>query len=184
MLKQLLLGTAALTSLALAAADDANLAKNPGFEEKGGWVIWGTGSDLTNDDRKEVMIIDESTAAAGAKSLKVTDKAPKSSPYVIQFIPTPTPAKSYRLTFKAKTAEDGANFRAGAMFNKGEKHDYLGAKIDDLRGTTDWKEYTVNITNIKPGTDHLALVLGPAKYGQDNTGTAWFDDVVLIPVNE
>lgn len=184
MLKQLLTGTAALAALALTAADDANLLKNPGFEEQGGWVIWGTGADLTNDDRKEVMTIDESTAASGSKSLKVVDKAAKSSPYVIQFVPTPTPAKSYRLTFKAKTAEDGADFRAGAMFNKGEKHDYLGGKIDDLRGTTDWKEYTVVITGIKEGTDHLSVVLGPSKYGQDNTGTAWFDDVVLVPVTE
>ncbi len=180
MLKHLLIGAIALSGLALTAAE-VNLIKNPGFEEKGSWQLWGTGPGLTSEDMASIMTYDNTVAASGAWSLKITDTWEKHSPYVIQFVPLEKPAAGYLLTFKAK-AEDGAEFRAGALFNKGTpaKHEFLGGAQSTLRGTGEWKEYTVAITNLKEGTDMLAIVLAPCKYGEGNTGTVWFDDVSLV----
>ncbi len=178
MLKHLLIGAIALSGLALTAAD--NLVKNPGFEEKGAWSIWGTHPEMTQEDRQSVMTYDNTTAASGQWSLKITDKWDKFSPYVIQFVNIPSSTKGYLLTFKVKGTEDGAPFRAGVMFNKGDKHEYLGAKVNEFRAIDDWKEYTLAITDIKEGTDHFAITFGPCAGARENTGTIWVDDVSLV----
>ncbi len=176
---------AALAGLAfpLMAADGPNLIKNPGFEEDGEWRVWGSITGMSDAEKQTKMVYDTTTFASGKRSLKVIDDQEKFSPYVIQFVPLETPAASYRLTFKAK-AEEGAEFRAGAMFNKGTpaKHEYLGSADKPFRGNGEWKEYTVDIKNLKEGTNLLAVLLAPCKWGEGYTGTVWFDDVSLVAV--
>ncbi|MGE4563707.1 MAG: carbohydrate binding domain-containing protein [Victivallaceae bacterium] len=182
-MKQAIFALLATLSWSLVAADGPNLIRNPGFEENGEWVVWGSVAGMTNEDKNLVLTCDESTAASGKRSLKITDNWEKFSPYVVQFVPLQNPAKTYLLTFKAKAA-DGAEFRAGAMFNKGTaaKHEYIGGVNSALRGTGEWKEYSVPIENLKEGTDLLAVVLAPCKWGEGNTGTVWFDDVSLTAI--
>ena len=182
-MKKAIIAMLAGLSWSLIAADGPNLLKNPGFEEDGGWILWGSVAGMSDADKQQVMTYDDTAAATGKRSLKTTDIWDKFSPYVVQFVPLEKPAQTYLLTFKAKAAE-GAEFRAGAMYNKGTsaKHEYLGGTNAILRGTGEWKEYAVPIDNLKDGVNLLAVVLAPCKWGEGNTGTVWFDDVSLVSV--
>ncbi len=184
-MKKMVLAALLAASCSAFAADGANLLKNPGFEEDGSWLVWGTQKGFSAEDRAALMtFVTAADAPEGKRYLKCADIWKDGRPYLIQFVDLPTLAPSYLLKFKAK-APDATEFRSGVMFNKGTLGDqktytFVANKLAVFKGTGEWKEYWFKIDNITPGTNVFAVVLGATTGEITETNTVLFDDVSLI----
>lgn len=157
-------------------ASNANLLKNPGFEEGGdespnGWIsnAWDKNEGVTSftwdgtqkhNGSKSVLVINNSVNdARWSQSVEVEKES------------------NYRLSCYIKTENVGANKGANISV------DGIVDTSIDIKATNNW---TYVELYGKTGKDQRALTvtIGLGGYGSTNTGKAWFDDINVEKVDK
>jgi hypothetical protein len=131
---------------------------------------------------------DTNVAASGSASLRITDSAVAAdiNATYADLVPV-VHGSRYLLSWKCRTALPGqaylvtvGHFDANRQWMPGRNNDIMQT------GTGDWDSVTVEITDsIPPNARYVNLTLRPAVWTEkgENTGTAWFDDVELRPLD-
>lgn len=152
-----------------------NLVKNPGFEEAA-MTPW-----RPMDGHAAAVAVDDATAAAGARSLRVVS-SPDQSPGALQRLqfPSPLPAGT-SLYFRMAAKKTGANVEAASARAALNLRTDDGASayqpVPELPAEDyDWLTVEKVITLAKPVSAGGTLYL--CHYKQE--GTQWFDDLVLV----
>ncbi len=160
-----------------AAAPTRAVLKNPGFEAKApgargdpdGWFTFQHAGD-----RSYRFVIDTDNPHTGEVSLRIDNIGPEPFGAIAQIVDArPHGGKTARLNAWLRTrdvSEDGAGLtllvqRGGATIAQNFMYD------TPVKGTTDWKRYTITVP-IEPGATRIEI--GAMLRGK---GTLWFDDV-------
>lgn len=158
-------------------ASAQDLVANPGFETN-------ADADALPDSWQAPLDMgawDKDFAHSGEYSLRFTNVDKATYRLVTQNLPLKA-GTSYRLSawVRGQDVHDGDEYMDGAgvcleWYDAAGK--WLGGSYPPVRaGTFDWQPVTVETGELPPGTaaGHVALYLR-----RNNTGTAWFDDVVV-----
>lgn len=153
-----------------AYAENTNLAANPGFEEFDGNdpYFWTSGSWQNNG----AFTLDTSQVHSGKSSaLIINDKATDSR--FKQEIKVKSNAY-YRLSCWVKTENVGTGAKGANISIDG-----LLAASQDVKGTSEDWTYVELYGKSGSSQKSFVLTLGLGGYSSENTGKAWFDDVVV-----
>ena len=138
-----------------------NLLANPGFER-------GT-ADWTISGNKAAATVDQRTAHAGKQSLRLSATGQAGEVRVIAGAKV-DPAKKYRVSFAAKADDIGRDPKVSnadfvldmaaavglAAYGEGRWLDWCPTpEAVGLRGTSDWRIYSFDVTNL-PLLEHVA----------------------------
>jgi antitoxin (DNA-binding transcriptional repressor) of toxin-antitoxin stability system len=128
--------------------------------------------------------VDTEHVAAGKQSLKLTTTQDNPNLTLHQPLPQLKPDTRYLLSFKAKLQDVQLHEKnGGACINLWSDHNHFFPQpITNMTGTQDWKIYHFEFTtgpqtNIEKKNAFIRARLLNA------SGTAWFDDVYLIPLD-
>lgn len=142
-----------------------NLIVNGGMEEEGSWKL-----DAWQKDA--VMSWDDEVSRSGKRSLRLDCPAPNDA-HIDQVIKL-KPNTPYILTAWIKTKDIG-NGTSGASLCL-----FPGNASRILRGTNDWQKIVFPIYSGDTGEVTVGLRIG--WFSEPTAGTAWIDDVELIPL--
>ncbi len=165
-----------LTLTALAAAGADNLLKNPGFEEKGGWMPYGTIAGM--GDTSKIITYSTDQPHAGKFCLAANDTWADARPFATQFADLPADTTRLELRFFAR-ADQARRFRAGLLFNRKADKKFISADVKVFEAGPEWKEYVMEFNRVPADADNPNLMLAPTTDDKAETGTVYFDDVSL-----
>jgi hypothetical protein len=159
------------------AAPAQNLVANPGFEVN-------ADADAVPDNWQgpvDMVAWDKDVSHSGEHSLRFTNKDKSTYRLVIQKLPLKAGARYHVAAWvRGQDVRDGDEYNDGAGICL-EWYDaagnWLGGSYPScVVGTFDWQPVTIETGGLPPQTagGHVALYLR-----RNNTGTAWFDDVVV-----
>jgi putative heme-binding domain-containing protein len=157
-----------------AAESPNNVLPNSSFEEQrdGRPAGWRT---TTHSGRGEFAVAD--TGHTGSRSVKISSEQGGDVSWSVQV--AVKPRTDYRLSGWIKTANvrkvGGAN---GAMLNVHELQDPVRGGTKALLGDNDWTQVQLNFNSGEMRQITINCLFGG--WGR-TTGTAWFDDIELIP---
>jgi len=166
----------ALLTVAVCMADDANLLKNPGFEEVNdqgwadGWDIWPAKLPEAG-----AVSIDSEVAHEGGRSLRLRHNRATSYTRAQQTIAV-EPNTRYLLTawVKAENVELGDGSQGARLYVEKSTGDTASRK---QYGTFDWKR--IRLGPVESGNTTKFSVLC---YLHMATGTVWWDDITCVKV--
>lgn len=169
-----------LCSILCSAAFAADvLIKNGSFENKlNGWVIpgWIKNAATPIFDNKDMP-------GAGTASLKMV-AADGKLPIIFQDFKFPAGISQYKISFKAKTENlNNWGFVILHVTGHGVKGTFYKQVISAGHGVNNsspWTTYS-GIINVPPSSFGKGGRM-TIQFGNKNTGTAWFDDIVIEPI--
>ena len=142
-----------------------NTISNGGMENKGNWEL-----DAWQKDAR--LVWDDKVSHSGRKSLRLDCPTPNDA-RAVQVVHL-KPKTFYLLTSWVKTKDIGSGTSGATICvlpNTGSK---------TIDGTTDWQRIMVPLYSGETGEVAIGLRIG--WFSQPTAGTAWFDDVGLIPL--
>jgi hypothetical protein len=153
-----------------------NLLTNPGFEQGSngaptGWttISWKPGT----------FIWDNTVNHSGQYSVKIDSSQPNDLRWVQTL--NVLPCSKYRFTAWVKTLNVGHSLEANDI-GASLRVDGTYTMTQDLKGTNDWTQLSLDITTGAETTLTVLLRLGFTS--GTNTGTVWFDDADLELVDD
>jgi hypothetical protein len=163
---------------------DANLVFNGGFERKStlalfDWQMWSNGSDAE-------VSVDDSIRHQGNRSFRIHFGGKTNINYNATTQTVGVSPGTYR--FRAFIRADGLTTDRGIEFQLSDAENWarFHAQTQQVTGTTDWAliEQTIRVPQ---GVRLLNVQLrreASLKFDSNIAGTAWIDDVSLVPVRE
>ncbi|WP_313128323.1 carbohydrate binding domain-containing protein [Anaerocolumna sp.] len=172
-------------ALADSAQTSTNLINNGSFEtavsgSANGWTDWqASGWKVWKAQGTCTVTMDSTTYHEGSKALKISSSDPTGKWPVIQYGVPVTGGKTYKLSGWIKTEDITNTVYYRIYFTSGGK-EISGSLIDfgKLTGTNEWT-YVEKTFTVVAGANGCNIY----NYFLNNTGTAWFDGLVLEETN-
>ncbi|NLH99654.1 MAG: DUF4091 domain-containing protein [Chthonomonadales bacterium] len=131
---------------------------------------------------------DAEQAGSGQRSLRIADNDPGTSvsAQYADLVPV-VPGTRYVLAWKCRTERDGQAYMVTVGHYDSNRQWMWGRNNDIVQtGTGQWDAVAVEITDrIPPDARYVGITLRPTVWTDkgENTGTAWFDDIELRPLD-
>lgn len=161
-----------------ATANDANLISNAGFEAGDNQTNIPTGWGITQWQPTSTLLWDKTVAHSGSHSVKIIANSPNDNDaaWVTTSPISITPQTFYRLSGWIKTEQVNPEVLSGANISLYDTWTHTSG----ITGSHDWS-FASTIFN--SGTDTQAKIGARLGYwAATTTGTAWFDDLALVPI--
>lgn len=157
---------AAMCVARVCAADTTQFLRNGGFENAAGWSL-GSGIRL-----------DAASPRTGRRALRVDATLGAQAEQIVHAV---RPAGRYTLSGWVRTRDvaprEGGGFAYLAVYEiDAEGRNVWYADIAQFQGTRDWTRVERTFT-VEPGAEYVSIRAGI----HNAAGTAWFDDVSLVP---
>lgn len=172
--------------LADAAPATTNLANNGDFsaaQQRASFGNWHSGRPAAVPPNGDIIRLDRRVFRTGGQALRITSDG-KENYGVTQYLPQLKPNTTYRITLQMKTENIVPNGKwGGALVNYGDVRNHW-YPTTPFNGTLNWTRQgfvfkTGPETNQDPKRQAwIRLAIYSA------TGTAWFDDIKVVEVNE
>jgi putative heme-binding domain-containing protein len=161
-------------------AEVVNLIPNGSFEDVSGSMPAGWA--LHNWQGAADAALDEQSATSGRRALRLSaaDVHAGADSSVSVVVPV-RPRTMYRISASVRTRDVAKGSGMGALLNVHELQGAQRVATKPVTGTADWTRVQASFNSGKLAQITINCLLGG--WGK-STGTAWFDDVRLEPLNE